>query len=53
MASAPAVFQQLKEKVLQINSLPVTAEDPVLSKVLRYTMEGWPVSVTVELKLFS
>ena len=42
----------------QIASLPVkteelrqaTSQDPVLSKVLRYTMDGWPVEMDEDLK---
>ncbi len=45
---------------LQIGSMPVTAEhlkratqsDPVLSKVLNYTLKGWPVQVTPDLQPF-
>ena len=44
----------------QVDFLPVTANkirqatstDPVLSKVLRYTKDGWPDSLTEELKIF-
>ena len=47
--------------LLQINSLPVrgehlraaTSADPLLSRVLKYTMEGWPLSVSTELQPFS
>ncbi len=45
---------------LQIGSMPVTAEhlkqatqsDPVLFKVLNYTLKGWPVQVTPDVQPF-
>ena len=44
--------------ISQIESLPVTSKnvqqatkkDPILSKVLRYTQDGWPAQVSEELK---
>ena len=47
--------------VCQIEALPVTAQsvtqatrkDPGLSKVLRYTKEGWPATVPEELKTYA